>query len=97
MFARNVSIRLKPNSSAAFTKQIENETIPTLRKQKGFQGEITLLAPGGGEAVGGCAWTWLRAAIAAGSTSRAAPRRIVRVLISRKRILSLPAPGSSTT
>jgi hypothetical protein len=39
MFARNVSIRLKPNSPAAFTKQIENETIPTLRQQAGFQGE----------------------------------------------------------
>ena len=56
MFARNVSIHLKPNSSAAFTKQIENETIPTLRKQKGFQGEITFLAPGGAEAVGISLW-----------------------------------------
>jgi hypothetical protein len=56
MFARNVTIQLKPNSSAAFTKQIENETIPTLRKQKGFQGEITFLAPGGGEAVGISLW-----------------------------------------
>jgi len=56
MFARSVSIHLKPNSSAAFTKQIENETIPTLRKQKGFQGEITFLAPGGAEAVGISLW-----------------------------------------
>ena len=56
MFARTVSIHLKPNSSAAFTKQIENETIPTLRKQKGFQGEITFLAPGGAEAVGISLW-----------------------------------------
>jgi hypothetical protein len=56
MFARSVSIHLKPNSSAAFTKQIENEAIPTLRKQKGFQGEITFLAPGGAEAVGISLW-----------------------------------------
>jgi hypothetical protein len=56
MFARNVSIHLKPNSAAAFTKQIENETIPTLRKQKGFQGELTFLAPGGAEAVGISLW-----------------------------------------
>ena len=48
MFARNVSIHLKPNSSVAFTEQIENETIPTLRKQEGFQGELTLLAQGVG-------------------------------------------------
>jgi heme-degrading monooxygenase HmoA len=56
MFARNVSIHLKPNSSAAFTKLIENETLPTLRKQAGFQGELTFLAPGGTEAVGISFW-----------------------------------------
>jgi hypothetical protein len=56
MFARNVSIHLKPNSAAAFTKLMENETIPTLRKQTGFQGELTFLAPGGVEAVGISLW-----------------------------------------
>jgi hypothetical protein len=56
MFARNVSIHLKPNSSVAFTQHIENETIPTLRKQAGFQGELTFLAPGGVEAVGISLW-----------------------------------------
>jgi hypothetical protein len=56
MFARNVSIHLKPNSSVAFTTQMENETIPTLRKNKGFQGELTFLAPGGTEAIGISLW-----------------------------------------
>lgn len=56
MFARNVSIRLKANSSAAFTKQIENETIPMLRKQKGFQGELTFLASGGTDVVAISFW-----------------------------------------
>ena len=56
MFARNVSIRLKPNSSEAFTKLIQSETIPMLRKHKGFQGELTFLAPGGAEAVGISLW-----------------------------------------
>jgi hypothetical protein len=56
MFARNVSIHLKPNGSAAFIKLIENETIPMLRKQKGFQGEITFLAPGGADAVAISLW-----------------------------------------
>ena len=56
MFARNVSIHLKSNSSVAFTMLIENETIPTLRKQAGFQGELTFLAPGGAEAVGISLW-----------------------------------------
>ena len=56
MFARNISIHLKANSSVAFTKLIEDETIPTLRKQEGFQGELTLVAPGGAEAVGISLW-----------------------------------------
>jgi hypothetical protein len=56
MYARNVSISLKSNSSVGFTNQIENETIPTLRKQKGFEGEFTFLAPGGTEAVAISLW-----------------------------------------
>ncbi len=56
MFARNVSIRLKPNSVTEFTKTLENEIIPLLRKQKGFQDEITFVVPGGTEAVGISLW-----------------------------------------
>lgn len=56
MFARNVSIHLKLNSSEAFTHHVEIETIPMLRKQAGFQGEITFLAPGGTEAVAISLW-----------------------------------------
>ena len=56
MFARSVSIRLKPNSIAEFTRLIENETLPLLRKQKGFKDEITFVAPGGAEAVGISLW-----------------------------------------
>jgi hypothetical protein len=32
MFACSISLRLKPNSIAAFTKLIEDETLPLLRK-----------------------------------------------------------------
>jgi hypothetical protein len=56
MFARSVSIRLKPNSVAVFTQLIENETLPLLRKQKGFQDEMTFVVPGGTEAVGISLW-----------------------------------------
>ena len=56
MFARSVSIRLKPNSVAEFTRLIENETLTLLRKQKGFKDEITFVAPGGAEAVGISFW-----------------------------------------
>ncbi len=56
MFARSVSIRLRPNSAAEFTRMIEKETLPVLRKQKGFQDEITFLVPGEAEAVGISLW-----------------------------------------
>src|SRR2546430_3860524 len=56
MFARQVSMRLKPNSNKAFTDTIEKEIIPILRKQKGFQDEITFVVPGGTEAVGISLW-----------------------------------------
>lgn len=56
MFARNVSIRLKPNSVAEFTKTLENEVIPLLRKQEGFRDEISFVVPGGTEAVGISLW-----------------------------------------
>jgi hypothetical protein len=47
MFARHVSMILKPNSLAEFTRTIENEIIPLLRKQKAFKDEITLVVGGG--------------------------------------------------
>lgn len=56
MFARSISVRLKPNSVADFIKVIEDETLPLLRKQKGFQDEITFVVPGGREAVGISLW-----------------------------------------
>jgi heme-degrading monooxygenase HmoA len=43
MFARSVSMHLKPNTRGEFTQLLENNVIPTLRKQKGFQDEITLV------------------------------------------------------
>ncbi len=45
-----------PNSVAEFTQRLEKEIIPLLRKQKGFQDEITFVAPGGTEAFGISLW-----------------------------------------
>ena len=53
MFARSVSIRLKPNSVAELNRLIDSEALPLLRKQKGFQDEITFVAPNGVDAVAG--------------------------------------------
>ena len=56
MFARSVSMHLKPNSVTEFTRTLEKEIIPLLRKQKGFQDEITFVTTGGSEAVGISLW-----------------------------------------
>jgi heme-degrading monooxygenase HmoA len=48
MFARHVSMHLKPNTRADLTQTIENEVLPILRKQHGFQDEIVFVAPGSG-------------------------------------------------
>ncbi len=49
MFARRVSMQLKPNSVAQFTQTIEKDILPLLRKRKGFQDEITFVVPSGTE------------------------------------------------
>jgi len=56
MFARRVYMHLKPNSVAELTQRLEKEIIPLLRKQKGFQDEITFIAPSGTEAFGISLW-----------------------------------------
>ena len=56
MFARIVSMRLKPNAVAEFSQTIEKRVLPILRKQKGFRDEITFIAPGGMDAVAISLW-----------------------------------------
>jgi hypothetical protein len=56
MYTRNVSMKLKTNSVAEFTRTLENEIIPVLRKQKGFLDEITLVAQERNEAVAISFW-----------------------------------------
>ena len=56
MFARHVSMYLKPHSATEFTRMIENEIIPLLRKEKGFKDEITFVVPDGTEAVAISLW-----------------------------------------
>src|ERR1700694_963113 len=56
MFARRVSLNLKPNTKAEFAQQLQKKIIPLLRKQKGFQDEITFVVPSGKEAFGISLW-----------------------------------------
>ena len=56
MFARRVSMHLKPNSAAELTRRLDKEIIPLLRKQKGFQDEINFITTGGKFAFGISLW-----------------------------------------
>lgn len=56
MFARNVRLQLKPNSTAQFTQTLEKEVLPMLRKQEGFQDEVDFIVPNGTEAVSISFW-----------------------------------------
>ena len=56
MFARNVSVNLRPDTLSAFLKTMENEIVPLLREQKGFQDEMTLSFPGGAEVAAVSFW-----------------------------------------
>ncbi len=56
MYARRVSMNLKPNSAVQFTQKLEEEIIPLLQKQKGFKDEITFVVPGKTEAFGVSLW-----------------------------------------
>jgi hypothetical protein len=51
MFSRNVSYKLKAKSAAAFTRIVEGEVIPLLRRQKGFDDAISFIAPERNEAI----------------------------------------------
>jgi heme-degrading monooxygenase HmoA len=56
MFARNVSLRLKPNTLSEFTRIFDTEVLPMLRKQRGFRDEITFAVPGGLDVVAISLW-----------------------------------------
>ena len=47
MFARNVSIHLKSNMLADYTRTFDKDILPLLRKQHGFKDEITFSSPSG--------------------------------------------------
>ena len=53
-YARNVHFQIKNGKEKEFTTLFENEVIPLLRQQSGFQNELTFVNPD--EAVGVSLW-----------------------------------------
>lgn len=56
MFARKVSIHLKPNTLAEFTTTFEQNVVPLLRKQRGFKDEITFASAGSSDVLAISLW-----------------------------------------
>jgi len=56
MYARNVSMHLKANTAGEFTRTLEKDILPLLRKRSGFKDEITFVAPDGTAAVAISLW-----------------------------------------
>ena len=56
MFVRNVKLHLKANSSGEFTRTLEKDVLPVLRKQSGFKDELALVGSNGSDAVSITMW-----------------------------------------
>jgi hypothetical protein len=56
MYARNVTLHLKANTAPEFTRTLETDVLPMLRKQNGFKDEITFVATDGADAVAISLW-----------------------------------------
>ena len=56
MFARHVTMQLKPSFAKEFPVMFEEEIVPLLKKQKGFVDELLLVAPETMESVAISLW-----------------------------------------
>jgi len=56
MFARNVALRLRPNTLNEFGRVFDAQIIPLLRKQPGFKDVITFAMTGGADVVAISLW-----------------------------------------
>ena len=56
MYSHDVSFKLKAKSTAEFTRILEGEIIPLLRRQKGFEDGISFVSPERNEAVAISLW-----------------------------------------
>jgi hypothetical protein len=56
MYARNVTLHLKANSANEFSRTLETDVLPLLRKQNGFKDELAFVGSNGAEAVSISMW-----------------------------------------
>ena len=71
MFARIVSLDLKPNTHKQFSELFDKQILPVLRTQKGFKDEVLLVEPGAPRVVAISTWDTRENAEAYGSKAYA--------------------------
>jgi hypothetical protein len=74
-------MHLKPNSIREFRERLEKEVIPALRKQTGFQNELTFFAPSGREAFAISLWDRAESAEAYNRTMYLEVTKILAALV----------------
>ena len=57
MFARTITMSIKPGRARDLAAVMEAEIIPRLWREEGFQDALILVAPGGREAIGLSLWS----------------------------------------
>jgi heme-degrading monooxygenase HmoA len=81
MYARRVSVDLKPNTKAEFTQKLEKEILPLLRKQKGFQDEISFVSASGKKAFAISLWDTKESADAYNNASYAEVTKLLSKMV----------------
>jgi heme-degrading monooxygenase HmoA len=81
MYARRVSMHLKPNKAAEFTQKLEKEIIPLLQKQRGFKDEIVFFGADRTEAFGISLWDSKESAEAYNANAYAGMTKILANLV----------------
>jgi len=56
MFARSVTMKLKPNTAIEFSQTLERDILPMLRKRNGFADELSFVTADGNSAVAISLW-----------------------------------------
>ena len=80
MFARAVSIKMKPDCEAKLTRILEQEVIPRFREERDFLGLLAFIRPDGTEALSLSLWEQEESAGANCPTSLSALTALARVV-----------------
>lgn len=97
MFARRVSMHLKPNSVAQFTEKEEKEVIPIIRRQKGFRDLTAFVSPSGTEAFVITLWDGPESAEAYGRESYPRLVKLLESVTDRTPVLDTYNVSNSTS